>query len=48
MEYKIINKKAFEKSDTFEKRLNSMAMQGWRVITSFTSDGHLIMGKEKH
>lgn len=48
MEYKIINKKAFEKIETFEKRLNTLAAQGWRVITSFTSEGHLVIGKEKH
>jgi hypothetical protein len=48
MEYKIIHKKAFEKVEAFEKRLNAMAAQGWRVITSFTSDGLLVMGKEKH
>mgnify|MGYP000654317509 CR=1 FL=1 len=48
MEYKIVNKKTFEKKEAFEKRLNAMAAQGWRVVTSFTSDGHLVMSKEKH
>ena len=48
MEYKIVHKKAFEKTETFEKRLNKMAIEGWRVITSFTNEGYLVMGKEKY
>ena len=48
MEYKIIHKKPFEKMEAFEKRINSMAISGWRVITSYAGGGYLILGKEKY
>lgn len=48
MEYKLISKGPFEKAEKFEKRLNSMAAQGWRVITNMSQGAFLVMGKEKY
>lgn len=48
MEYKVINQKAFEKIESFEKRLNTMAAQGWQVITSYNHGTYLILGRKKH
>jgi len=48
MEYKLISRSPFEKTQKFEKRLNDMASQGWRVITSMTQGSFLVMGKEKY
>ncbi|MFT6871097.1 MAG: hypothetical protein ACJAVN_000094 [Roseivirga sp.] len=48
MEYKLITKGPFEKAEKFEKRLNVMAAQGWRVITSMTQGAYLVLGKDKH
>lgn len=39
--------KAFEKKEAFEERLNSLAREGWRVITSMSSGAYLVLGKEK-
>jgi len=47
MEYKIFKQKAFESSEKTEKRLNEMAMQGWRVITSMSQGAYLVLGKGK-
>lgn len=47
MQYKIIQKGPFEKLDKFEKRLNELAMSGWRVVTSL-GDFYLVLGKEKY
>ena len=48
MEYKLSTKGPFEKAEKFEKRLNGMASQGWRVITSMTQGAYLVLGKDKH
>lgn len=47
MEYKIVTRGPFEKTEKFEIRLNELAMSGWRVITSH-GDLSLVMGKAKH
>ncbi|WP_176723384.1 hypothetical protein [Roseivirga misakiensis] len=47
MEYKLVAKGAFEKTETFEKRLNAMAAQGWRVITNMSQGAYLLLGKGK-
>lgn len=47
MQYKIIQKGPFEKLDKFEKRLNELAMSGWRVVTSL-GDFYLVLGKDKY
>ncbi len=48
MQYKLISKGPFEKPEKFERRLNEMASQGWRVITSMTQGAYLVMGKDKY
>ncbi len=48
MEYKLLHKGPFEKIDTFQKRLNALSANGWRVITSFAGGAYLVLGKEKH
>jgi len=48
MQYQLIVKGPFEKTEKFEKRLNEMSAQGWRVITSMTQGAYLVMGKEKY
>lgn len=48
MEYKIIHKGAFEKIESFEKKLNGMSSSGWRVITSYSGGAYLIMGRSKN
>ncbi len=48
MQYKLVTKGAFEKPEKFEKRLNELAAQGWRVITSMTQGAYLVLGKEKY
>ena len=48
MQYKLISKGPFEKPEKFEKRLNEMAMSGWRVITSMTQEAYLVLGKDKY
>ena len=48
MQYKLISKGPFEKPEKFEKRLNEMAMSGWRVITSMTQGAYLVLGKDKY
>ena len=48
MQYKVVSKGAFESVEKFEQKLNKLAMEGWRVITNFSSGVYLIMGKEKH
>ncbi|MFY0592669.1 hypothetical protein [Roseivirga sp.] len=48
MEYKLIAKGGFESTAKFEKRLNALSAQGWRVITSMTQGAFLVLGKEKH
>ncbi|WP_323756715.1 hypothetical protein [Roseivirga sp.] len=48
MEYKIIYKGAFEKMESFEKKLNAMATSGWRVVTSYSNGAYLILGRSKH
>ncbi|GHE68203.1 MULTISPECIES: hypothetical protein [Roseivirga] len=47
MQYKILQKGPFEKLEKFEKRLNELAMSGWRVVTSM-GDFYLVLGKEKY
>lgn len=47
MEYKLVSKGAFENIEKFEKRLNGMAVQGWRVITNMTQGAYLILEKKK-
>ena len=48
MQYKLVRKGPFEKNETFERRLNEMAAQGWRVITNMSQGAFLVMGKEKY
>ncbi len=48
MQYKLVNKGPFEKVEKFEKRLNELSAQGWRVITSMTQGAYLVLGKEKY
>lgn len=41
--YKFLKRKGFESLDKFEKRINEIASQGWKVV-NFTSDhGGLIV-----
>ncbi|MHA7101846.1 hypothetical protein BXY85_2858 [Roseivirga pacifica] len=47
MQYKIIQKGPFEKVEKFEKKLNEMAMSGWRIVASL-GDFYLVLGKDKH
>lgn len=47
MQYKIIQKGAFEKIEKFQDRLNQLALEGWRVVT-IMSDIYVILGKEKY
>lgn len=47
MEYKIIHQKAFTKTETFEKELNGYAIQGWRVVTSYSQGAYLILERAK-
>ncbi|MEM6362110.1 MAG: hypothetical protein AAF149_05155 [Bacteroidota bacterium] len=35
--YKFLSSKTFEKLEKFEKRVNEMSSQGWKVV-NFTSD----------
>ncbi|NQZ75731.1 MAG: hypothetical protein HRT61_06405 [Ekhidna sp.] len=45
--YKFFRQKAFEKVESFEKRLHETTNQGWRVI-NFTSDnGTLVVMLER-
>ena len=46
MQYKIVHKGPFEKVAKFEKRLNELAMSGWRVVTAL-DDYHLVLAKGK-
>jgi len=48
MKYKLISKGPFEKAEKFEARLNQMAMEGWRVVTSMSQGAYLVLGKEKY
>ena len=48
MQYKLIQKGPFEKAEKFERRLNEMAAQGWRVITNMSQGAYLVMGKERY
>lgn len=47
MQYKIFRQKAFDTPEKIEKRLNELAMQGWRVITSMSHGSYLVLGKGK-
>jgi len=47
-QYKFLKKKAFEKLDDFESRVNESAMGGWHVI-NFTQDhGGILVMLEKN
>lgn len=48
MQYKLISKGPFEKTEKFEKRLNDMSAQGWRVITNMSQGAFLVLGKDKY
>ena len=48
MQYKLIKKGPFEKQEKFEKRLNEMAMSGWRVVTNMQGGEYLVLCKDKH
>lgn len=48
MQYKLITKGPFEKVEKFERRLNELSAQGWRVITNMSQGAHLVLGKEKY
>lgn len=48
MEYKIIQKGAFKKIEAFEKELNSLSAQGWRIVTSYSQGVYLILGRSKN
>lgn len=48
MQYKLIQKGPFEKKEKFEQKLNSLALEGWRVITSMSNGEYLVLGKEKY
>lgn len=48
MQYKLIHKGPFEKVIKFEKKLNELSAQGWRVITSMTQGEFLVLGKDKN
>ena len=41
--YKFLKKKAFEKIEKFEKRVNDMAMQGWKVINFTREHGEIVV-----
>ena len=47
MQYKILHKGPFEKVEKFEKRLNEMAMSGWRVKAAL-GDFYIILEKGKY
>ena len=45
--HKFLKQKAFEKLDSFEKRLQEISNQGWKVV-NFTSDhGSIIVMLER-
>ena len=48
MEYKLLTKGPFENLKKFEKRINELAVRGWRVITTLSSGHVLVLGKERH
>ena len=39
--YKFLSSKTFEKLEKFEKRVNEMSAQGWRVV-NFASDNGIM------
>ncbi|MFT4757556.1 MAG: hypothetical protein ACI91R_002211 [Vicingaceae bacterium] len=41
IQYKLLTKGMFEKRKTFEERLNSMALEGWRAV-SMASESSLV------
>jgi hypothetical protein len=47
--YKIVSKGVFERTSKFEERLNQMAAEGWRVVSSSTESGviYVIMERER-
>lgn len=45
--YKMIRKGVFEKESTFEERLNSMALEGWRAISITKDSGIVVVLMEK-
>ena len=46
--YKIIKKGVFEKESSFEDRLNSIALEGWKAISiSENGGGRIIVLMEK-
>ena len=46
--YKIIRKGVFEKERTFEERLNSMALEGWKAKSISMQGGQLVVLMEKN
>tara|TARA_R110002111_G_scaffold86140_2_gene135001 strand:+ start:459 stop:611 length:153 start_codon:yes stop_codon:yes gene_type:complete len=45
--YKIIRKGVFEKESSFEERLNSMALEGWKATSVAMHSGQLVVLMEK-
>lgn len=47
--YKIISKGVFEKTSKFEDKINQMASEGWRVVSSSMESGalYVIMERER-
>jgi hypothetical protein len=47
--YKLITKGVFERAVKFEEKLNALASQGWRVVSSGADNGqiYVIMERER-
>jgi hypothetical protein len=46
-QYRIITKGMFEKKKTFEEKLNSMALEGWRAVSLSSENGLVSVLMEK-
>lgn len=45
--YQIVSKGVFESTAKFEKRLNSLSLEGWKAISISHNGGHMIVLMEK-
>ena len=46
--YKLVKKGIFEKESSFEKRLDSLSMEGWKAISIAINGGYTVVLMEKN
>lgn len=45
--YKLVSKGVFERTAKFEEKLNALAAQGWRIISSGADNGQIFVIMER-